>query len=192
LEEQGFAWRTKCTKEQSALERKNRSGPENERWETFFSLLINYKDIHGNCLVPKIYKANQTLSAWVFKQRAAMKLRNEGKENRLTDGRVIKLNAVGFVWDAKSDKEWKELDQLKKQKQADILWDQHYNSLITYKRVNGHTRVPKRYKQNQSLSAWVFRQRSHHRSLLKKKPNSLTERRQKKLDQIDFQFEFWT
>lgn len=66
-----------------------------------------------------------------------MKLRKEGKENRLTDGRVIKLNAVGFVWDAKSNKEWKELDQLKKQKQADILWDQHYNSLITYKRVTG-------------------------------------------------------
>jgi len=191
LEKQGFAWRTKCTKEQSALERKNRSGHENERWETFFSLLINYKDIHGNCLVPKIYRENQTLSAWVFKQRAAMKLRKEGKENRLTDGRVIKLNAVGFVWDAKSNKEWKELDQLKKQKQADILWDQHYNSLITYKRVTGHTRVPKRYKPNQSLSAWVFRQRSHHRCLLKKKPNSLTERRLKKLNQIEFQFEFW-
>lgn len=118
-----------------------------------------------------------------------MKLRNEGRESRLTDDRVEKLNSLGFVWDAKSNEEWRELDRLKKQKQADVLWDQHYKSLVAFKKGCGHTRVPKNYEPNQALSAWVFRQRSQHRALSRKKPNTLTERRLKKLMQIGFEFE---
>jgi len=189
LQKHGFAWRTKCTKEQSDLERKNRSGAENKRWEMFFHQLLDYKKKNGNCLVPKIFKENQTLSAWVFKQRSQMKLRKDGKESRLTDERANKLNDVGFVWDAKSDEEWKRLDQLKKKKQADILWDQHYNKLVAFKKEFGHTRIPKRYNANQALSTWVFRQRAHYRALRRNSHHSLTERRQRKLNQIGFEFE---
>jgi hypothetical protein len=39
------------------------------------------------------------------------------------------------------------------------VWDTHRRELATYKRVNGHTRVPQRFPANKALGRWVITQR---------------------------------
>lgn len=64
-------------------------------WETRFEMLLNYKQQHGNCLVPQTDKA---LGPWVKTQRKLYEYRKNGEQNYLTQDRVEKLNAIGFIW----------------------------------------------------------------------------------------------
>ncbi len=117
-----------------------------------------------------------------FTQRHQMKRRNDGKSNLLTEERIKKLNDIGFVWHAKQNKEWQDADRLRKQAMVESMWQNHYQSLLAFKKKHGkhliycfslihiahlhinlnccsllhtgHTRVPKVYKQNQALSTW--------------------------------------
>jgi hypothetical protein len=48
--------------------------------------------VHGDCNVPKRYKANPQLGSWVKNQR---------KQAKLDDEKINKLNDIGFLWNAK-------------------------------------------------------------------------------------------
>jgi len=39
-------------------------------WNAHYAALLEFKNEHGHCLIPKIYRENQPLSSWVFRQRA--------------------------------------------------------------------------------------------------------------------------
>ena len=67
-------------------------------WEERIQQLQEYKDLHGDCLVPLRYVANPSLANWVSTQRKNYKLRNEGKRSFLTKERVEQLESMGFVW----------------------------------------------------------------------------------------------
>jgi hypothetical protein len=83
--------------------------------------LIEYKDQHGDTLVPKRYGQNPALGNWVNKQR--QKFRNcceNGNPCSLTEERIRVLNEVGFCWDGntrttnrKGGTWWKRLEELK-------------------------------------------------------------------------------
>lgn len=66
-----------------------------------------------------------------------MKRRKDGKDNLLTEERIKKLNNIGFVWEAKKDKEWLEVDRLRKQAQVEDMWQNHYKSLLDFKKKHG-------------------------------------------------------
>jgi hypothetical protein len=66
-----------------------------------------------------------------------MKRRKDGKDNLLTEERIKKLNNIGFVWEAKKDKEWLEVDRLRKQAQVEDMWQNHYKSLLEFKKKHG-------------------------------------------------------
>lgn len=66
-----------------------------------------------------------------------MKRRKDGKDNLLTEERIKKLNNIGFVWEAKKDKEWREVDRLRKQAQVEDMWQNHYKSLLEFKKKHG-------------------------------------------------------
>ncbi|MCK5876391.1 MAG: helicase associated domain-containing protein, partial [Candidatus Marithrix sp.] len=61
------------------------------------SSIINtqYKDKYGDCKVPNRYYENKQLGNWVSRQRRAK------KERKLSEERIQRLDAIGFVWNLK-------------------------------------------------------------------------------------------
>ena len=57
LESTGFAWSVR-----------DGDGIYNKRWEAMFARLIQYKGIHGDCLVPYCYAQDIELAIWVENQ----------------------------------------------------------------------------------------------------------------------------
>jgi len=61
-------------------------------WEKNFLTLKQYKATHGDCNVPEDWPENPVLARWVATQRSR---RTQGQ---LSDGRVIRLTALGLEW----------------------------------------------------------------------------------------------
>jgi len=64
----------------------------------------------------------------------------KGKINRLNDDRIRKLNAIGFVWVAKKDDKWKELEHERIVSTYDDSWEKMYQVLLKFKKKNGMKR----------------------------------------------------
>jgi hypothetical protein len=60
------------------------------------SELVDYRQIHGHCNVPRNGK-NTNLSCWVKKQRANYKLHLVGKKSPMTPFRIQKLESLGIT-----------------------------------------------------------------------------------------------
>ena len=72
----------------------------NRSWDEHYDLLLKYKeDNDGSCRVPLKYKADLRLGKWVQTQRQQRTLLSEGKESKMTEERVQKLESAGFEWD---------------------------------------------------------------------------------------------
>lgn len=67
-------------------------------WDERLEELKEYREKHGNCLVPQQYPENPQLGTWVSNQRKQYRLLREGKSSPMTDERVKKLDEIGFVW----------------------------------------------------------------------------------------------
>ena len=67
-------------------------------WESSFAELLEYKRVHGDCLVKYNYEANPKLARWVKRQRYWYKKLKAGKHSQLTEERVQKLADAGFVF----------------------------------------------------------------------------------------------
>ena len=76
LSEVGFVWRV-----------------NGNSWDDRYYQLVEYKNEHGNCRVPR---SNKALGVWVANQR--LRLGSEGEKTPLAEERIKKLNEVGFVW----------------------------------------------------------------------------------------------
>ena len=129
-----------------------------KKWKARFQQLMEYKRVHGNCNVPRHYKANKQLGGWVSKQRT--------KEETMSEERRKRLNSIGFVW---------------KVQNIDIsdLWKVRFQQLVDYKQVHRDCNVPQRYKPNPQLGTWVNTQR-------RTKEETMIEEKQKILDSIGF------
>ncbi len=185
LKNAGFVFWAKNSKQQLQLEHQRRKPKDDAKWNSFMIQLQQYKEEFGNCLVPKLYPTNQPLSTWVFAQRQQKRnLENPEKNSRLTKEKIKQLDAMGFVWQAKHNKEWQHEDRLRKQAMVEDAWQGHFKSLLAFKKKMGHTRVPKAYPKNQSLSSWVFRQRAMYKKMVKGEYCSLTPARFKQLEDV--------
>lgn len=69
-----------------------------EMWNMRLQELVEYKRVHGDCLVPQRYSVNPQLGTWVNTQRRHYKLLKEGKRSCMTKERLQKLVDVGFTW----------------------------------------------------------------------------------------------
>jgi len=67
-------------------------------------------------------------------------------------------------------------------------WEDKFNQLKAYKESFGHTRVPRRYNNDDGLGAWVKNQRDKHRLFREGKKSPLTPERIKLLDEIGFEW----
>ena len=154
LEEIGFVWNAQET-----------------AWESMFSMLIEYKEEHGDCLVARNDEKYKKLGSWVKAQRQQYRPLQKGKQSQITEERIAKLKEIGFVWNAN-----------------EAAWKAMFSALIDYKAKHGDCLVPNRYKENMKLGQWVADQRQQYRRLKERKKSEMTEERIAKLEEIEFRW----
>eukprot|EP00985_Skeletonema_marinoi_P021764 scaffold13537_cov142-Skeletonema_marinoi.AAC.2 len=137
--------------------------PFEDSWNEMFQQIVEYKDKHGDTLVPAKYPDNPQLGTWVNQQRRNI------KNNKLTTERIDKLNEIGFVWDPFEDS-----------------WNEMLQQLIEYKDKHGDTLVPAKYPENRQFGTWVVTQRYQHKCKQGGKDSPLTGERIAKLNEIGF------
>lgn len=69
-----------------------------KNWDQRFEELVQYKEVHGHCVVPQ---STPGLGEWVHRQRKDYKALRADKPTRMTAARAIKLQEVGFVFDTR-------------------------------------------------------------------------------------------
>jgi hypothetical protein len=144
------------------------------KWEHMFTLLVQYNEREGNCIMPQDRKEDgENLGAWLTTQRM------DKKKGKLHANKEDKLNSIGnFVWDLQSHK-----------------WECMFELLVQYKNREGDCNVPPYYigetnnDHKNNLGLWLNRQRQN------KKNNKLDIKQQHSLEEIgvvwDVQSQKW-
>ena len=125
-------------------------------WDERFGELRAFKAREGHCNVPRNYEVNPALAGWVKKQRS-----NQDKLHRT---RVERLNSLDFEWNLRI-----------------TAWDSLFSELSDFKKREGHCNVPRKYKENRTLSTWVGTQRTEK--------HKLSPERLRKLNSIGFDWD---
>jgi hypothetical protein len=140
-------------------------------WAERFRDLCLYREEHGNCRVPYIYKENLPLARWVKRQRFQYKLMKEGKPSAMTDERVKALEELGFAWDIQGASWGESLDELKK-----------------YRSIYMHCCVPSNDSENPQLASWVKYQRRQYKLRMEGKASVMTPQRVRDLEAVGFEW----
>jgi len=114
---------------------------KSSRWESMFQFLLEYKDQHGNTLIPRRYNKNPQLGHWVSKQTYWH------SKKQLPSNCVLCLESISFVWPLQKST----LDRKK--------WESMFQLLLEYKGQHGNTLVPSKYNKNPQFGKWVQHQR---------------------------------
>eukprot|EP00978_Attheya_sp_CCMP212_P009002 scaffold21187_cov54-Attheya_sp.AAC.7 len=158
----------KCEKLESiGLELKCRPTPTGPPWDQRFQELVDFKKINGHTNVPT---KSGPLGTWVRTQRKQYHLYKEGKYSPFTNDRREKLESIAFVFVRRS---------------TITPWDQRFQELVDFKKINEHTNVPQKFGP---IGSWVNVQRREFRRLEGGKYSALTNERRDKLDSIGFSF----
>lgn len=67
-------------------------------WETHYRELVDFHRVHGHANVRTKYRENRPLGRWVSTQRHQWERMEAGEDTPLTQARIDRLNALGFVW----------------------------------------------------------------------------------------------
>jgi len=140
LDELGFVWDAG-------------SKVKRESWDSKYAALVEYQRMHGHCRVPK---SHASLCNWV------RMMRGYRKRGTLSEERIQRLDALGFVWGVLA------------------TWESNYAALVEYQRAYGHCRVPTKSKDHARLGNWVSMMR------LRKSQGRLSEERIRRLTQLGF------
>ena len=127
-------------------------------FEEKFQLLSDFKKKHGHCDVPI---KNKVLIKWCYH------LRESKKMNKLSSGRIKRLNDLGFKWNPNEDR-----------------FETNLKELTNYFKLHGHIRVT--IKENPKMQAWCVKLRS-----LRKHPDkigTLTTEQIERLNAIKFEW----
>lgn len=145
---------------------KHKAVPMREKWMARFLELAEFKKKFGHTKVPHNFPDSPKLAEWQKFQRQQRKLFVKGKHSQLTPERVVMLEKIGFVWEARID-----------------AWESHYQNLKRFKETHGHIYVP---VANTVLSQWVKRQRKQYKKYEKGQESSLTKDRVDRLNKLGF------
>jgi len=96
LEEVGFVWSLRDT---------SKMAPR-KTWDAHFQSLKDFKEKNGHCDVRVRSKQHPTgsLGRWVEKQRHHYNSRVDGKESKISDEQIEKLEDLGFKWRVRNEK----------------------------------------------------------------------------------------
>ncbi|KAK1743759.1 helicase-associated domain-containing protein [Skeletonema marinoi] len=149
-------------------------GDNDEKWNTRYDELIEYKRVNGHCNVPRNDQANKSLANWVMKQRADYKKFAADNTTSMTQDKITRLDSLRFEWNGR-------------EASGDEKWNTRYDDLIEYKRVNGHCNVPYDYQANK-LANWVKKQRAEYKKFFADNKTSMTQDKITRLDSLGFQW----
>ncbi len=135
-------------------------------WQQRFNELRKYKETHGHV---RVNTKDGQLGNWVMIQRLQYRQHKKGGKNTLSNERMEALNQIGFEWDI-----------------HEASWEDKLNEVKEC--LNG---CPDRNAIDSAiyphrLLSWVSAQRSEKRYKLKGLHSHLTDEREKKLDEIGF------
>lgn len=105
--------------------------PRDAEWEAKFELLVQFKQQHGHCNVPRKAARDRELAMWCGRQRQ--------RRRWLTATQVQRLEQLGFNLDP---------------------WETMFVSLLQFKQLHGHCNVPFGSSETAMLGEWVSKQRS--------------------------------
>ena len=108
-------------------------------WEVQFEKLHEFMHHRGHCNVVKGEADLNALAQWVSV------VRRRKKTHTLSEERIERLNALGFVWDFQQTK-------------SDETWMKWYRELEQYTHEIGNPHVPRTHT-NSKLASWVWLQR---------------------------------
>lgn len=130
------------------------------------------------------------MNTFVNHLRTAMRRKNEGTfQNELTEDRVNRLNAMGFLWESKHPAKKKECKE-------NLQFDTCYELLADFQQRYGHTQVSKLMilwrKGDEECPNNAFKRlpnflasvRSEHEQYIEGKPCSLNEEKVRKLTEL--------
>jgi hypothetical protein len=140
-------------------------------WENRLSELADYRKIHGNCNVPRIYSENSKLATWVATQKNHHRFHLEGKKSSMTLSRIQGLESLGFEWSNHG-----------------TAWEDRLIELDEYHKIHGHCKVPQRYSENSKLGQWAGTQRKQYKSHLEGNKSSITLPRIQALESLGFEW----
>jgi hypothetical protein len=160
------------------LKENNEYAPSEED-ESMLSLLMDYRERHGNCHVPsgssqlgqeerEQMGVSEELSNWLDKTRNRYRRTQgtaTGKVNKSFQVLIVVLESMGFMWS-----------------EREAQWLRMYNRLQAHAKVNnGSTEVDK--EKDKQLATWIDVQRKAYKKC------KLSEERKEFLDELDFVFE---
>lgn len=143
------------------------------QWQEMYQRLVEYKQKHGTCNVPKEYKEDFKLGFWVSKQR------NCYRNKTIRPDRRAKLERLDFEWIARPSLVWKEGRDLSL---YDAMWHENYDKLEKFYLQHEHSIVPNTFVngKNEPFGRWIRSQRSKYAE------GTLSPERKEMLDQLDF------
>lgn len=103
LEAAGFDWSLERRRDKALLTKP-------KTWEERYRELIDYKQQHGDTIVPQQWENG--LGNWVKSQRQALKAFSSGQKSSLNAEKVSRLTAIGFVVDVKEHRKRQKQDEL--------------------------------------------------------------------------------
>jgi predicted helicase len=123
-----------------------------ESWDEWYGQLVKFREREGHCSVPKRHTEGGTnLGTWVGSLRTRVET--------LSADRVLRLNELGFIWDALKDQ-----------------WEEGFLSLKKFKEREGHCSVPQRHMEGgYRLGGWVSKQRTGAETLAEDRVLRLNE-----------------
>lgn len=108
---------------------------QTENWMERFQELVAFRNQHGHCLVPNVFKENLPLAEWVKRQRYQYKLFRLGQRSTMSVERMKSLEKLGFVWNS-----------------HDQVFEERLKELEDYRAIHGDCNVPSRYSRNPQLA----------------------------------------
>jgi hypothetical protein len=148
LDKLGFSWELSAAETSRQLSKRNASGKRNAGWEACLAKLKDYQRRHGDCNVPVAWAEDPQLGGWVGCQRISKRALDRGQPSGMTAARAAGLEALGFVWSLRGDRE--------------EGWEAHLAELKVYKRRHGDCNVPQGYP---GLGNWLDKQRQKKKRL---------------------------
>jgi hypothetical protein len=138
-----------------------------DNWNAMLYQFLLYKAQQGDLNVPHDVPGYRQLYDWVHTQR---KHYQDKTSTFLNADRIAVLDSIDFQWNLRGD----------------TLWQKNFDALIVYKAEHGDTRVPRLYEKNTKLGEWVTDQRRQLKYNMEGKPNTMTDERKAKLDELGF------
>lgn len=138
-------------------------------WEEHYEKLLDFFYTNGHVNVPSRHPDG--LGRWVYKQRKGFAARQRGEETPLTVDRMVRLSALGMIWNI-----------------PEASWDESYQKLVDYHAEHGHSNVPA--DASDPFAAWVHIQRREYKRFQSGEYSRMTQDRIDRMNKLQFQWDY--